>query len=117
MLGRTVVFRYNDCAITLQRSVHQNMCVGQNMEDNINNKEPLRAAFDEASEELKQIFGEIEQLHVRKTHIENAVEALGRTVGSDHPAALYQVRRKTYLPGLTVMTRLTVTPQGPKSGK
>jgi hypothetical protein len=87
------------------------------MEDNINNKEPFRAAFDEASEELKQIFGEIEQLHVRKTHIEKAVEVLGRTVGSDQPASLYKVRRKTYLPGLTVVTRLTVAPTDPNSGK
>ena len=86
------------------------------MEDNINNNEPFRAAFDEASEELKQIFGEIEQLHVRKTHVEKAVEALG-TIGSDHPASLYKVRRKTYLPGLTVVTRLTVTPTDPNSGK
>src|SRR5580700_6473839 len=55
-LSRTVVFRYNDCAITLQRPVHQNTCVGQIMENEINNNpEAYRAAFDEASEELKQI--------------------------------------------------------------
>jgi hypothetical protein len=56
-------------------------------------------------------------LHVRKTHVEKAVEVLGRTIGSDHPASLYKVRRKTYLPGLTVVTRLTVAPRGPNSGK
>jgi hypothetical protein len=88
------------------------------MENEINNNpEAYRAAFDEASEELKQIFGEIEQLHLRRTHIEKAVEVLGRKIGTDQPMPIYKVRRKTHLPGLTVMTRLTVVPADPNSGK
>jgi DNA repair exonuclease SbcCD ATPase subunit len=98
-------------------SVGQNMCVGQNMEDNINNKKPFRGAFDEASEELKQVSGEIEQLHDRKNRVEKAVEVLGRKIESDQEASISKIRRKTYLPGLTVVTRLTVAPADPNSGK
>jgi hypothetical protein len=87
------------------------------MNNDINNKEAYRAAFAEASEELKQIFGKIEQLHLRKLRVEKAVEVLGRKIGSDRPTPVYKTQRKTHLPGLTVMTRLTVVPVGPKDGK
>jgi hypothetical protein len=87
------------------------------MENDINNQEPYRAAFDEASQELKQIFGEIEELHLRKSRVEKAVEVLGRTIQSDQPVPVYKVRRKTHLPGLTVVTRLTVAPAKLDSGK
>ncbi len=109
-LGRTVVSRYHHRAITLKGGLHQNMCVGQNMNNDINNPEAYRAAFVEATEELKQIFGRIEQLHLRKVRIKKAMEVLENKIGTDRPAPNYQVRHKTHLPGLTVVTRLTVVP-------
>jgi hypothetical protein len=97
------------------------MCVGQIMNNDINNKEAYRAAYDEATEELKQIFGRIEQLHDRKVRVEKAMEVLGRKIGSEHPAPVFKVRHKTHLAGLTVVTRLTVTPPvvsaGPEAAK
>jgi hypothetical protein len=116
-LSRTVVSRYNHRAITFRRRLHQTVCVGQIMNNDTNNKEAYRAAFTEASEELKEIFGKIEQLHLRKLRVEKAVEVLGRKIGSERPAPVYKIQRKTHLPGLTVMTRLTVVPVGPKDGK
>jgi len=74
--------------------------VGQIMENEINNNpEAYRAAFDEASEELKQIFGEIEQLHLRRTHIEKAVEVLGRKIGTDQPNLTFLRRNIWQEPG------------------
>jgi hypothetical protein len=85
------------------------MCVGQIMNNDMN-KETYRAAYDEATEELKQIFGKIEQLHLRKVRVEKAMEVLGRKIGSEQSAPVFKMRRKTHLAGLTVMTRLTVVP-------
>ena len=79
------------------------------MNNDMNHQEAYRAAFAEASEELKQIFGKIEQLHLRRIRVEKAVEVLGRKIGSDQPVPVYKTQRKTHLPGLTVMTRLSVT--------
>jgi hypothetical protein len=80
------------------------------MNNDTNNQEAYRAAYDEATEELKQIFGKIEQLHLRKVRVEKAMELLGRRIGSERPAPVFKVRRKTHLPGLTVKTQLTVVP-------
>ena len=74
---------------------------------NNENAEPYRAAFDEASLELKELFGKIEQLNVRKDRVEQVVKVLGRKIGITEPVATHRVRRKTHLPGLTVVTRLT----------
>jgi hypothetical protein len=98
------------------------MCVGQIMNNDINNteinnKEAYRAAFAEASEELKEIFGKIEQLHLRRIRVEKAVEVLGRKIGSDRPTPVYKIQRKTHFPGLTVMTRLSVVPTGQQPAK
>jgi hypothetical protein len=98
------------------------MCVGQIMNNDINNteinnKEAYRAAFAEASEELKEIFGKIEQLHLRRIRVEKAVEVLGRKIGSDRPTPVYKIQRKTHFPGLTVMTRLSVVPAGQQPAK
>ena len=121
-LSRTVVSRYNHRAITFKCRLHQTMCVGQIMNNEINNteinnKEAYRAAFVEASEELKEIFGKIEQLHLRRIRVEKAVEVLGRKIGSERPAPIYKIQRKTHFPGLTVMTRLTVVPAGQQPAK
>ena len=87
------------------------------MNNDINNREAYRAAFAEASEELKEIFGKIEQLHLRRIRVEKAVEVLGRKIGSDRPAPIYKTQRKTHFAGLTVMTRLSVVPAGQQPGK
>jgi hypothetical protein len=89
------------------------------MKNEINN-EAYRAAYDEATEELKQIFGRIEQLHLRKVRVERAMEVLGRKIGPDQSAPVFKVRRKTHLAGLTVVTRLTVSQvvsAGPEAAK
>ncbi|HEX3891997.1 MAG TPA: hypothetical protein VHW46_05450 [Terracidiphilus sp.] len=77
------------------------------------NTEAYRAAFDEASTELKELFGKIEQLNVRKDRVEQVVTVLGRKIGIPQPVASHRVRLKTHLPGLTVVTRLTAI-QGKK---
>ena len=84
---------------------------------NTNTKEAYRAAFDEASLELKQIFGRIEQLRMRKTRIEKVVEVLGRKIGGVETSAPVEVRCKTHLAGLTVVTRLTAIPAVPEAEK
>jgi hypothetical protein len=80
-------------------------------------KEAYRAAFDEASLELKQIFGRIEQLRMRKTRIEKVVEVLGRKIGAVETPAPVEVRCKTHRTGLTVVTRLTAIPAVQEAGK
>ena len=71
-------------------------------------KETFRAAFAEASLELKQLFGKIEELNMRKERIEQVVKVLGRKIGAAEVVPSFKVRRKSHLPGLTVVTRLTV---------
>jgi uncharacterized protein YydD (DUF2326 family) len=87
------------------------------MMNNNDNTEAYRAAFDEASLELKELFGKIEQLNVRKSHIERVVQVLGRKIGVAETIETHQVRRKTHLPGLTVVTRLTAIKTVEKAGK
>jgi hypothetical protein len=111
----TVVLRYHDRAMTTPTPVHQNTSVGQMM--NTNTREAYRAAFDEASLELKQIFGRIEQLRMRKRQIEKVVEVLGRKIGVGETMAPVEVRRKTHLAGLTVVTRLTAVQSNQEAGK
>lgn len=77
---------------------------------NTKTKEAYRAAFDEASLELKQIFGRIEQLRMRKARIEKVMQVLGRKIGVVEAVTPVEVRRKTHLKGLTVVTRLTAIP-------
>jgi hypothetical protein len=84
---------------------------------NTNTREAYRAAFDEASLELKQIFGRIEQLRMRKRQIEKVVEVLGRKIGVGETMAPVEVRRKTHLAGLTVVTRLTAVQSNQEAGK
>jgi hypothetical protein len=109
---------YSDTTIVQSRStplLHQNTSVGQMM---INDKkEPYRAAYAEASLELKEIFGKIEELHTRRARIEKVVEVLGRKIVSDQGELAQQVHLKTQRPGLTVMTRLTTLKTAPKAGK
>lgn len=77
------------------------------MNNDDNNTEAYRAAFAEASLELRQLFGKIEQLNMRKERIEQVVKVLGKKIGATEAEPILQVKRKTHLPGLTVMTRLT----------
>ncbi len=77
------------------------------MSDDNNNTEAYRAAFTEASIELKELFGKIEQLNMRKERIEQVVKVLGKKIGVTEATPIFQVKRKTHLPGLMVMTRLT----------
>ena len=49
---------------------------------NNENKEMYEAAFAEASLELKNLFGKIEQLNMRKDRIEQVVKVLGRKIGA-----------------------------------
>lgn len=72
------------------------------------NTEAYRAAFAEASLELKELFGKIEQLNMRKDRIEQVVKVLGEKIGASEVVPTFKVRKKTHLPGLTVVTRLTV---------
>jgi hypothetical protein len=81
------------------------------------NKEAYRAAYAEAALELKEIFGKIEELHLRRTRIERVVEVLGQKIVSDQSEPLHQVHLKTQVPGLTVMTRLTALKTAPKAGQ
>jgi hypothetical protein len=72
------------------------------------NNEMYEAAFAEASLELNELFGKIEQLNMRKERIEQVVKVLGRKIGATEVMPTVQVRKKTHLPSLTVVTRLTV---------
>ncbi|MGO9436754.1 MAG: hypothetical protein ACLPH3_12285 [Terracidiphilus sp.] len=81
------------------------------MENDIDNKGVYLAALSEATEELKQIFEEIDQLRLRQTRVKRVVEVLGRKIGSDQQAPIHVVRCKTYVPGLTLLTRLSVMPK------
>jgi len=85
------------------------------MKSDMNNKGIYLAALAEASEELKQIFEEIELLRLRQTRVERVAEVLGRKIGSDRQAPLKVVRCKTHVPGLTLLTRLSVMPMAPKT--
>ena len=84
---------------------HQNVCVRQVMDHE--SEEAYRAAFAEASLELNELFGRIEELNMRKDRIEQVVKVLGRKIGATEVVPSLRVRRKTHLPGLTVVTRLT----------
>lgn len=81
------------------------------------NKDPYRAAFAEATMELKELFGKIEELHTRRSRIEKVVEVLGRKIVSDQGEQAQKVRLKTHLPGLTVVTRLTAMKIAEKTEK
>lgn len=94
----------------------QNTCVGQMM-NNTKTKEAYRAAFDEASHELKQIFGRIEQLRMRKARVERVMDVLGRKIGVVEAVAPVEVRRRSNLKGLTVVTRLTAVASIQEAGK
>src|SRR5215475_13081231 len=85
----------------------QNVSVSQVMNNDNNNTEAYRAAFAEASLELKELFGKIEQLNMRKERIQQVVKVLGKKIGATEATPVLQVKRKTHLPGLTVTTRLT----------
>ena len=76
-----------------------------------------RDAFAEASLELKELFGKIEQLNMRKEQIEQVVKVLGRRIGAAEVVPSFKVRKKTHLPGLTVVTRLTVFEKKEEAGK
>ncbi len=78
------------------------------------NTEMSRAAFAEASLELKNLFGKIEKLNMRKDRIEQVVKVLGRKIGAAEVVPTLKVRQKTHLPGLTVVTRLTVFENKPE---
>lgn len=79
--------------------------------------EAYRAAFTEASLELKELFGKIEELTMRKDRIEQVVKVLGQKIGANAVVPAMKVRRKTHLPGLTVVTRLTVYEKKHEAGK
>lgn len=81
------------------------------------NNQPYRAAYAEAALELKEIFGKIEQLHLRRSRIERVVEVLGQQIVSEQSEPEHQVNLKTQLPGLTIMTRLTALKTARKAGK
>jgi len=83
------------------------------------NEDPqvYRDAFAEASLELKELFGKIEQLNMRKEQIEQVVKVLGRRIGAAEVVPSFKVRKKTHLPGLTVVTRLTVFEKKEEAGK
>ncbi len=81
------------------------------------NQDPYRAAFTEATMELKELFGKIEELHTRRSRVERVVELLGRKIVSDQGEKPQKVRLKTKLPGLTVVTRLTAMKTAKKAGK
>jgi hypothetical protein len=54
---------------------------------------------------------------MRKTRIEKVVEVLGRKIGVVETSAPVEVRCKTHLAGLTVVTRLTAIPAVPEAEK
>jgi hypothetical protein len=87
------------------------------MMNNTKTKEAYRAAFDEASTELKQIFGRIEQLRMRKARIEKVMDVLGRKIGVVEPVMPVEVRCKTHRVGLSVVTRLTAVASSQEAGK
>ncbi len=91
--------------------------VSKVMNNDDNNTEAYRAAFTEASLELKELFGKIEQLNMRKERIEQVVKVLGKKIGVTDATPVLQVKRKTHLPGLTVMTRLTAIQAKTEAGK
>lgn len=78
-----------------------------NMKNDIDNKGFYLAALGEASEELKRIVEEIEQLGLRQTRVEKVIEVLGWKIGGT-AAPIQVVRCKTHIPGLTLVTRLAV---------
>lgn len=77
------------------------------MSNDDNNTEAYRAAFTEASDELKELFGKIEKLNMRKERIQQVVTVLGKKIGITEATPVLQVKHKTHLPGLTLITRLT----------
>ncbi len=80
-------------------------------------KEAYRAAYAEAALELKQLFGKIEELHLRRMRVEKVVEVLGRQIISDQSKLAHQVNLKTKRPGLTVVTNLTALRSAQKARK
>lgn len=83
-----------------------------NMKNDIDKRGFYLAASVSASEELKRIVEEIEQLRLRQARVQKVVEVLGWKFRSERQAPIQVVRRKTHMPGLTLMTRLTIGSHG-----
>ncbi len=69
-------------------------------------KNPYHTAYDEAFSELRSIFGELEQLNAQRNRVETLMKALAPAIASGD-AAWKPRQRRTSLPGLTVVTRIS----------
>ena len=71
-------------------------------------KEAYRAAFDEASSELRKIFGEADRLLLRRDQVAKLMEVLNRRFGFEAHVAVDHMTLKSHQPGFTAETHLAV---------
>lgn len=78
-------------------------------------KNTYRAAFDEASMELRGIVGEYEKLCVRREQVEKLVHALKPAFAADAQVKWEPVEHMGSKRGMTVVTRVAVLQAGPRN--
>ena len=70
-------------------------------------QDAYRAAYNEATSELRKIFGEVERLRIRREHVARLVDVLNRKFGFHAEVAGDQLRWTSEEPGFSVITVLS----------
>lgn len=76
-----------------------------------------RDAFNEASSELQEIFGQVERLRVRRDKVARLVDVLDRRFGFKAQHAEDPITWRSRHEGLTVATRMTIVRSTPEIEK